>query len=77
MRCVQVEALDRVARLALLEGGRVLVLARPHESVATSLDLLTAASERTVDAAAWVASARRAGAFEEMFAPSTYELTKI
>jgi 2-dehydro-3-deoxy-D-arabinonate dehydratase len=66
MRLVQVEASDRVARLGLVEGERVLVLVRPHESVATSLDLLIAASARAVDAAGWRESALGARAFEEI-----------
>jgi 2-dehydro-3-deoxy-D-arabinonate dehydratase len=66
MRLVQVEASDRVARLGLVEGERVLVLVRPHESVATTLDLLVAASARTVDAAGWRESALAARAFDEI-----------
>jgi 2-dehydro-3-deoxy-D-arabinonate dehydratase len=66
MRCVQVEGADRVARLGLVEGQRVLVLVRAHESVASSLDLLSAAGERTLDAAAWRSSALRAAAFEDV-----------
>jgi 2-dehydro-3-deoxy-D-arabinonate dehydratase len=66
MRCVQVEGADGVARLGLVEGQRVLVLVRPYESIVSSLDLLSAAGERTVDAAAWRSSALGAAAFEDV-----------
>jgi 2-dehydro-3-deoxy-D-arabinonate dehydratase len=65
MRCLQVEG-DGVARLGLVEGERVLVLVRTHESVTTTLDLLGGMEERQLDAAAWRRSALEAGAFEEV-----------
>ena len=64
MRCFQVNAAGR-ARLGLVEGGRARVLARPHDGIATTLDLLLAADERRLDAAAWRAAAGAAGAFED------------
>ena len=64
MRCLQVTAAGGAARLGLLEGGRVRVLAKPHDGVATTLDLLTAADERRLDALSWRRSAETAGVFE-------------
>ena len=64
MRCLQVAAAGGAARLALLEGGRVRVLAKPHGGVATTLDLLTAADERGLDVASWKRAAESAGVFE-------------
>jgi 2-dehydro-3-deoxy-D-arabinonate dehydratase len=51
--------------LAVLADGRARVLARPHEGIATTLDLLLAAAERGLDARAWLAEASSAGAFRE------------
>ena len=65
MRCLQVVGADGAVRLGLLEGERVRVLAKAHEGVATSLDLLAAMRERGKDAAAWRAAAEKAGAFSE------------
>jgi 2-dehydro-3-deoxy-D-arabinonate dehydratase len=54
------------ARLGLLEGGRVRVLAKPHDGIATTLDLLTAADERRLDPGAWRQAAESAGALEDV-----------
>jgi 2-dehydro-3-deoxy-D-arabinonate dehydratase len=51
--------------LGLLEGARALVLEKPFQGVATSLDLL-AAVERGLDAAAWRAAAEQAGVFDSL-----------
>jgi 2-dehydro-3-deoxy-D-arabinonate dehydratase len=56
-------------RLGLLEGGRVRVLKRPHDGIATTLDMLTAVAERGVAAAAWARAAASADAFEEVSWP--------
>jgi 2-dehydro-3-deoxy-D-arabinonate dehydratase len=53
-------------RLGLLEGGEVRVLTRPHEAVATTLDLLSAMDASGLDAASWRRSAEAAGAFEQV-----------
>jgi len=66
MRCLQVAAAGGPPRLGLLEGGRVRRLAKPHDGVATTLDLLTAADERGLDPAAWRRAAESAGAFEDL-----------
>jgi 2-dehydro-3-deoxy-D-arabinonate dehydratase len=66
VRCFQVVTADGSTRLALLEGARVRVLARPHEGVATALDLLTAADGRRVETGRWFDSALAAGATEEV-----------
>jgi 2-dehydro-3-deoxy-D-arabinonate dehydratase len=65
MRCLQAEG-DGVVRLGLVEGGRVLVLVRTHESVTTTLDLLGALEVLGLDAAAWKRSALDSAAFEEV-----------
>jgi 2-dehydro-3-deoxy-D-arabinonate dehydratase len=65
MRCLQVAGRDGSARLGLLEGPRVRILARPHDGVATTLDLLTAMEARGLDAAAWRRAAEAAGAFDD------------
>jgi len=52
--------------LGLLEGARVSILRKPHETIATTLDLLGAVSERGRDAGAWKRSAAKAGAFEDV-----------
>ncbi|HUG52358.1 MAG TPA: fumarylacetoacetate hydrolase family protein [Vicinamibacteria bacterium] len=64
MRCLQVAFPDGPVRLGLQQGGRVRVLTRAHEGIATTLDLLAAADERGLDPAAWSTSAEEAGAFE-------------
>jgi len=66
MKCLQVAAAGGAARLGLLEGARVHVLAKPHDGVATTLDLLVAVDERGLDAVSWRRAAESAGAFEEM-----------
>ena len=65
MKLFQVAGPDPTARLGLLEGERASVLQRPHEGIATTLDLLLAADGRGLDAAGWVRGARAAGAFAE------------
>ena len=42
------------------------LLGKPHDGVATTLDLLTAADERGLDPAAWRRAAESAGAFEDL-----------
>jgi 2-dehydro-3-deoxy-D-arabinonate dehydratase len=66
MKCLQVASVGGAARLALLEGARVYVLAKPHDGVATTLDLLVAVDEHGLDAVSWTRAAQSAGAFEEM-----------
>jgi len=66
MKCLQVAAAGGAVRLGLLEGARVRVLAKPHDGVATTLDLLGAVDERGLDAVSWKRGAESAGAFEEM-----------
>ena len=66
MKCLQVATVGGAARLGLLEGARVRVLAKPHDGVATTLDLLVAADEGGLDAVSWKRAAESAGAFEEM-----------
>lgn len=63
MRCLQVADAEGEVRLALREGDRAAVLRRPHEGVATTLDLLASAGLET---AAWRRSAASAGAFVEV-----------
>jgi 2-dehydro-3-deoxy-D-arabinonate dehydratase len=66
MRCLQVVGPDGVVRLGLLEGDRARVLARPHEGIATTLDLLLAIDARRVEAAGWRRAAEAAGAWEDV-----------
>ncbi len=66
MRCLQVVGPDAAVRLGLLEGSRVSVLVRPHEAIATTLDLLDAIAERGKDAPLWRRAAAQAGAFAEV-----------
>lgn len=66
MKCLQVAAAGGPARLGLLEDGRVRVLAKPHDGVATTLDLLRAADERRLDPGAWRRAAEAAGALEDV-----------
>jgi len=66
MRCLQAAAAGGPPRLGLLEGGRVRLLGKPHDGVATTLDLLTAADERGLDPAAWRRAAESASAFEDV-----------
>src|SRR5438128_6585926 len=66
MKCLQVAAAGGAARLGLLEGAGVRVLAKPHDGVVTTLDLLVAVDERGLDAVSWKRAAESAGAFEEM-----------
>jgi 2-dehydro-3-deoxy-D-arabinonate dehydratase len=49
-------------RLGVLAGGRARVLARPHDGIGTSLDLLLAATEHGLDARGWLAAAGSAAA---------------
>jgi 2-dehydro-3-deoxy-D-arabinonate dehydratase len=64
MKCLQVAAAGATPRLGLLEGPRVRVLTKPHDGVATTLDLLAGMDEHGVEAAAWMRGAEAAGAFE-------------
>ena len=66
MRCLQVAAAGGAPRLGLLEGPRVRVLAKPHDGVATTLDLLRAVDERGVASSSWTRAAESAGAFEDV-----------
>ena len=66
MKCLQVATAGGSARLGLLEGERVRVLAKPHDGVATTLGLLAAMNERGLDAVAWRRAAESAGAFEDV-----------
>jgi 2-dehydro-3-deoxy-D-arabinonate dehydratase len=66
MKCLQVAAPGGIARLGLLEGGRVRILAKPHEGVATTLDLLTMVDERGLDTLSWRRAADAAGALEDV-----------
>jgi 2-dehydro-3-deoxy-D-arabinonate dehydratase len=66
MRCLQVVGADGAPRLGLLDGERVLVLAKPHDGVVTSLDLLAAMHERGLDARAWRIAAQEGAAFAEV-----------
>jgi 2-dehydro-3-deoxy-D-arabinonate dehydratase len=51
--------------LGVVADGRARVLARPHEGIGTSLDLLLAAAERGLDARSWLAAASSAGALQD------------
>src|SRR5687768_15665050 len=66
MKLLQVTSPDRTVRLGLLEGERVRLLARAHQGIATTLDLLTAVDARGLEAAAWQRSAVEAGALEDV-----------
>jgi len=66
VKCLQVATAGGSARLGLLEGERVRVLAKPHDGVATTLGLLAAMNERGLDAVAWRRAAESAGAFEDV-----------
>jgi 2-dehydro-3-deoxy-D-arabinonate dehydratase len=66
MKLLQVVAPGGTVRLGLLEGGRVSALKQRHDSIATTLDLLTAIAEDGLDAAAWRRDAEAAGAFEAL-----------
>ena len=66
MRCLQVMSRDGSVRLGLLEGPRVRVLARLHDGIATTLDLLMAVDARRLEATAWRRDAEAAGAFEDL-----------
>jgi len=65
MRCFQVVAAG-ATRLGLAEGGRARILVKPHEGVTTTLGLLAAMDDRSLDAAAWLRGAEAAGAFEDV-----------
>jgi 2-dehydro-3-deoxy-D-arabinonate dehydratase len=73
MRLLQVVGDDGAARLGLLEGARILALARPHDGIATTLDLLAARDERGLDMGSWRRSAHAAGAFEDLDRTSVAE----
>lgn len=66
MRLLQVAGPDGTARLGVLEGERARILQRPHDGIATTLDLLLAVDARALEAAAWSRSAQAAGAFAEL-----------
>jgi 2-dehydro-3-deoxy-D-arabinonate dehydratase len=66
MRCLQVASRDGSVRLGLLEGPRVRVLARPHDGVVTTLDLMVAVDARHLEATAWRRDAEAAGAFQDV-----------
>jgi 2-dehydro-3-deoxy-D-arabinonate dehydratase len=66
MKLLQVTSPDRAVRLGVLEGERVHLLARAHQGIATTLDLLTAVDARRLEAGAWRRSAAEAGAFEDV-----------
>src|SRR5712691_4994175 len=65
MKCLQVAGADGSTRLGLLEGPRVHILARPHDGIATTLDLLAAMDARGLDASAWRRAAAAAGALDD------------
>ncbi len=65
MRILQVAAEDGV-RLGLREGAAAHVLVRPHDGIATSLDLLTSIDAGRIDAPEWRHSAQAAHAFEHV-----------
>jgi 2-dehydro-3-deoxy-D-arabinonate dehydratase len=69
MRCFQVAGSDGALRPALRDGSRTLVLHRPHEGVASVLDLLVRAAERGFDAEAWRRAALDKGALTEATTP--------
>ena len=73
MRLLQVVGDDGDTRLGLHEGTRVLVLARPHDGVSTTLDLLAAHDRRGLDLDAWRLSALAAAAFQELDSASVLE----
>ncbi|HET9316383.1 MAG TPA: fumarylacetoacetate hydrolase family protein [Vicinamibacteria bacterium] len=52
-------------RLAVLDGARTLVLARPHDGIASALDLLTSVGFGTIDPEDWQRSALAAGALAD------------
>jgi 2-dehydro-3-deoxy-D-arabinonate dehydratase len=66
MKYLQVAASGGAVHLGLLEGARVRVLSKPHDGVATTLDLLTRVDEQGLDAGSWKRAAEGAGAFEDM-----------
>jgi 2-dehydro-3-deoxy-D-arabinonate dehydratase len=65
MHLFQVTSADGTVRLGLRDGERARVLARPHQGISTSLDLLLGMEARRVDGAEWTRSAAGAGAFED------------
>ncbi len=65
MKCLQVAGPDGSTRLGLLEGERVRVLGRAHQSIATTLDLLEAVDGHGLDPRSWMRAAEAAGAFED------------
>jgi 2-dehydro-3-deoxy-D-arabinonate dehydratase len=66
VKYLQVAAPGGAVHLGLLEGARVRVLSRPHDGVATTLDLLTRVDEQGFDAGSWKRAAEAAGAFEDV-----------
>jgi 2-dehydro-3-deoxy-D-arabinonate dehydratase len=75
MRLLQVKDTDGTVRLAVRNGKKTRVLERPHDGVATTLDLFVAIDEHGLDAPAWLRSAEAAGAFRESSARPTLPLT--
>jgi len=66
MRVFQVAHPDGTTRLGLVEDQTARLLDRPHQRIATTLDLLAACDAGGFDAAAWQRSAQAAGAFADV-----------
>jgi 2-dehydro-3-deoxy-D-arabinonate dehydratase len=66
LKLFQVTEAGGEVRLGVLADGRARVLARRHEGIATSLDLLVAVTEHGLDARSWLAAASSAGAFQDV-----------
>lgn len=65
MRLFQVREGGGLPRLGVLQEGRGLVLAAPHDGVGDVLSLLVACEQRGLTPSGWLSSARQAGRFEE------------